>query len=192
MKLKSALVTLSIAGLTAAASAAPLTYNVARTIGAGSVAGIITTDGTFGVLATANVTAWSLTLNDGIGSFAITEGNSQFAIVGSGLTADVDSMDFNFSGANVLFDFQNPTIGSAINFWCGNGATGVTCSSALSVEEVTLSGGIPFAARTGIVEIATRSTVGGGNSVPEPTSLALVGLALFVLCSVHNLYYVNG
>ena len=179
MKIKSLLAALSIVGLTSAATAAPLTYNVNRVISSGSVSGIVTTDGTFGALATANVTAWSLTLNDGIGSFAITQANSEFLAFGLGLTADVDSIDFDFSGADVVFIFQNPAIASGINFWCGSGASGDSCNGAFSVEEVRLAGGTPFAARTGIVEIATRSTAGPGNSVPEPTSLALVGLALF-------------
>ena len=180
MKIKSLLAALSIVGLSSVATAAPsLTYNVNRLIGIGSVVGTVTTDGTFGTLATANVTAWSLTLSDGIGSFAITEANSGFLAVGSGLTADVDSMDFDFSGASVAFDFQNPSVGSGVNFWCGNGASGTTCIGSFSVEEVKLSApGSPVASRTGIVEIATRSTAVPGNSVPEPTSLALAGLAL--------------
>jgi opacity protein-like surface antigen len=185
MNLKSLLAALSLVGLASAATAAPLTYNVSRLIGIGSVAGTVTTDGTFGVLASANVTAWSLTLNDGSASFAITEANSQFLAFGAGLTADVDSMDFNFSQADVAFLFQNPTIGSGRNAWCGTGTGPNTCFGNISREEVTLLSGIPFTLQTGNVAIATR-IVGPTNAVPEPASLARVGLALFGAAAVRR------
>ncbi len=176
MKLNSLFAALAIVGLASAATAAPLTYNVGRSIGAGSVLGTITTDGTFGALATANVMSWSLTLNDGIGTFAISQANSEFIAFGSSLTADIDSIDFNFSGTDVGFGFQNPTIGSGINIWCGNGVGTLTCLGSLSTEYVRLGVVTPTAARLGVVAIATRTPT--ANAVPEPSSLALVGLAL--------------
>ena len=48
-----------LASVTADAS---IVYNLNRTIGAGTVTGFIETDGTIGVLSTANITDWILTL----------------------------------------------------------------------------------------------------------------------------------
>ena len=48
-----------------ALQAAPITYNVNQTIGAGSVVGTVETDGTLGVLGTANFIAWNLALKRG-------------------------------------------------------------------------------------------------------------------------------
>lgn len=176
VKFKNVITSLMAAGLLvagASASAALLTYNVSRTIGVGSVTGTVTTDGTFGVLATANMVSWSLTLNDGTNNFAITEANSDFIALGAGLTADVDSLDFDFSGSNTVFDFQNPNIGSGINFWCGEGATGTTCTGSHSGEYVNAAAATVSAGRSGTVSIATRD-----NGVPEPATLVLVGMAL--------------
>ena len=52
-------VVMLLASVTADAS---IVYNLNRTIGAGTVTGFIETDGTIGVLSTANITDWILTL----------------------------------------------------------------------------------------------------------------------------------
>ena len=44
-------------------AAQAITYNVNRTIGAGTVTGFVETDGTIGILATGNITDWVLTLS---------------------------------------------------------------------------------------------------------------------------------
>ena len=179
MKIKSLIAALSFVGLASAATAAPLTYNVSRLIGLGSVAGTVTTDGTFGVLATANVTSWSLTLNDGVSMLAITEANSQFVAFGTGLTADGDSIDFDFAATDVGFGFQSPALFNPDNIWCGNGVGSVQCFGSLSVEQVrTNNPGTPTVGRVGVVELASRTVTVTANAVPEPASLALVGLAL--------------
>lgn len=84
------------------AQAAPMTYDVDRQIGAGSVRGTITTDGSLGTLASDNIADWMLTINDGDGSGNLTmDGgvNSSLLLQGSLLSADIDSIDFNFGGA---------------------------------------------------------------------------------------------
>jgi hypothetical protein len=52
----------TILTLSAATANADITYEVNRTIGAGSVTGLITTDGTLGDLFADNISDWSLTL----------------------------------------------------------------------------------------------------------------------------------
>ena len=56
MKAKRLLLTILCMLATSSVWSAPLNYNVDRIIGTGSVSGSITTDGTFGVLSTGNVT----------------------------------------------------------------------------------------------------------------------------------------
>lgn len=177
MKLKTILSTLAVAALVPlAAQSAPLTYNVNRTIGAGSVFGTITTDGTFGTLAGANITSWVLTIDDGDGngSFVQTGGvNANLLVVGTGLSADADSIDFNFAVPGFAL-FQSPNIGSGQNWWCVEGPTG-NCAGTGQGETVNRFGVPAFQAYSTTQAIAT---IGGGNEIPEPTSLALMGLAL--------------
>lgn len=171
MKLKSAVAALALSGLAFAASAATLTYNVSRTIGSGSVMGTITTDGTFGTLSTGNITAWSLTFNDGTSSFVSNQGNSQVGVFGLGFTADIDSLDFNFGQAGAAVDFQAPVLGSGIDYWCFDGTT-LSCTGGHSTENVNGGFATLSIGQQGVIAMATR------QAVPEPASLALVGLAL--------------
>lgn len=150
-----------------------LLYDINRTIGGGSVTGTVTTDGTFGTLSTANVTAWSLLLDDGTGQFLITEANSQLLVDGPAFTADVDSLDFDFSAAPSLVLFQNPVLGSGLNFWCLESANAF-CTGSAAGETVALVNGLIAVARSGVVSVGTARDV----VVPEPATLALSALAL--------------
>ena len=177
MKLTSLLSTLAISTfLAASASAAPIVYDVNRTVGVGSVSGTITTDGTFGVLSTANITGWSLSIDagDANGAFLLQGGiNSSLLVGGGALSADADSIDFNFGGSGFAL-FQNPNIGSSVNYWCVEGPNS-NCTGLGQGETVTrLTYGVPHITVTGVEAIATVH----GGTVPEPASLALVGAAL--------------
>lgn len=180
MQIKSLVAALTIAGLAAAASAAPLTYDVARTIGGATVTGTITTDGTIGNLATTNITAWSLKFSFDSSSLDITQANSQFAVSGSALTADIDSVDFDFAAASGFFLFQSPTFGTGNNFWCVNAVNSSCSQNAISTEQLRFNGA-NAQARQGVVEMAAR-----GTAVPEPATLALTGLALLAAAVVRR------
>lgn len=180
MAIKKTVVAVAAATLFPLAAQADLVYSVNRTIGAGSVVGTITTDGTQGVLATNNITGWSLTIDegDGSGSFGLTFANSQRLVSGSALSADADSIDFDFDLAgNHSLIFQNPAIGSGLNLWCveTNACSGF--SGPREAVSITNFATQAVAARSGLVPIATIAAV----NVPEPTSLSLVGLALLGL-----------
>lgn len=157
--------------LPVAAQAAPITYYLNRTVGTGSVFGSLTTDGTFGVLGSANFTAWNLTIDDGDGSgaFVLNTGNSNLLLGGSALTADFDSIDFDFSIFGYAL-FQNPSNGSGINWWCLEGP-GSGCAGTGQGETVNRFGSPTH-------QFYNSSQVIATTDVPEPASIALVGVAL--------------
>lgn len=78
-----------------------ITYGVDRVIGGGGVTGFIETDGTIGVLATANIIDWSLvlsTVTTGPATITgpITGPNSILEITGTGLVATPFTLSFDF------------------------------------------------------------------------------------------------
>jgi hypothetical protein len=151
-----------------------ITYNVNRTIGAGSVTGFIQTDGTIGVLNSANVVDWTLLLDDGTGTFTLlgplSGNNSQLGISGSSYVATATDVVFNFSSLGDYALYQNPSVGSGLNFWCVEGSAGA-CTLNSSAEVVALNfNDQEVAFRTGIVVVA--------SVVPEPSAIVLVGLGL--------------
>jgi hypothetical protein len=158
------------------AAHASLNYQLNQSIGIGSVTGTITTDGTFGVLSSGNITDWNLVINNGSATFdllgPLSGNNSAIYLVGSDLTATSANLLFNFSdstpGAGLLL--QNPYIGSDENWFAVeaalDGVGGVASSENLVVGVGT--GSQQSFVQTGVEPIA---------SVPEPTTLALVGLS---------------
>jgi hypothetical protein len=137
MKLKQTLLAMTIAcGFALAGQAqSTIVYNVNLAIGAGGVAGTITTDGTVGLLGTSNILAWNLTVtgNGGV-TFDLVSGNGASGVeVGNNtsvfdpnignadLTADATNIYFNFSGTDGgYFGFQTlPFYGGQQYFSCG-------------------------------------------------------------------------
>lgn len=165
------------------AMAAPITYDVNRTIaGVGSVVGTVTTDGTIGVLARNNVTGWALTIDDGDGngSFTLLGGiNSALLMLGNLLSADADSLAFDFNGTGFAL-FQSPTTGSSVNWWCLEGANS-GCAGYGQGETVNRFNEPTYAFRNTAQVIGTT-----GGTVPEPATLGLIGLALAGLAATRR------
>jgi hypothetical protein len=102
--------------------AGPITYNVNRTVGLGSITGFIQTDGTTSVpLAAANIVDWKLTETDGSGNTITLTGpnsgsDSEVLLEGNDLTATATDLYFNFSGSdrciaapNIIVTIPYPT-----------------------------------------------------------------------------------
>ncbi len=170
----------ALAAMTLAASAlaAPITYGVNQAIGAGSVTGTITTDGTLGTLSQADITGWSLLLSDGTNTFSLKSGSSAVYLQGSDVTADASHVYFDFSGADsgVLAFQQNLFSGS--HYYCNaTQAASFYCAPGESVvpTDVFSNPNFPRQALSGVQVIASAAPV------PEPASLVLMAGGVLAL-----------
>lgn len=117
MKSTLALLAGSIMTFSSLVDAAPITYNISRTVGSlGSISGTIQTDGTIGVLAQANILDWNLAINADSDSSTLgflsgpLSGNNSYI---SFFPDSALSTSINGSQSALLFDFGD----TAYN-WC--------------------------------------------------------------------------
>ncbi len=147
-----------------------ITYNIDQTVGAGSVTGTITTDGTIGVLNTGgvidgpvgfagNIVAVNLVLSDGTNTEPLSGGI--FSSVGSDLIA---------SATDLTFDFGAPDAGG-FALYSGYAFYDQLCYSAacggISIYNVDLDGQTVATSETGTQVIGT---------VPDASGLSLAGI----------------
>lgn len=178
-------VLLGVAGTPAEANAI---YSVDRSIAIpvfGHVTGDLVTDGTLGVLGSANFVDWNLTIDSFLGTEALlgyqSGLNSLLLVTGNALTATPDGLYFDF-GVTGLVWITNGGIPHVGSFWClehdffiCNLNAGETIGSK-SVEG--------FLFRTGNQKIATLESTDDDDvvGVPEPSSVVLLAVgALAVL-----------
>lgn len=90
----------SMGAIVKPAFADDITYVVDVTLGTGSVIGAITTDGTFGVLAESDIVGGSLRVSGFGRSYVASLPGDIYNFEGDDLTANLDSLIFNFSGGD--------------------------------------------------------------------------------------------
>lgn len=179
-----AILLLSSATIAAATWAEPAiaddtTYNVDQTIGKGAVVGQIETNGATGVLTTADITGWNLTLNGVGASLNLTSasGTSVVEVDGADLTATSKYLYFNFSGADsgfLLFQ-DKPSLDSGNKYYCNN-TNNFTCEAGATVAPKNyLDPTAQNVAESGEQIIGTVGPVGilGPNPAVEASVLAL-------------------
>ena len=155
---------------------ATVIYDVNQTVGTGTVTGHITTDSTIGTITAANIVDWALAFSvDGLnGAVSSSDIGSRFEVNGTNLSATSTDLLFEFNDGSSLFIGN----GDSSSFWF------LVDDSAFSVpfERIRVNSlDVSFqtvAYQPGdIISIASVSS----TTVPEPTTLALLGLGLFSL-----------
>ncbi len=180
MRLSSAFAVATFAGALACAtpSSASTLYTVSAAVGAVTLGGTITTDGTIGGLADSNIVSFDVTLT-GIGTTHITKStNVRTTFIGGGaLTATLGGLFFDFSSTG-FFDIQ--TTGATASQWvmCASLGSGCTPLNNYFANGGGSSGVLNNA--SGIVEFA----IGPGDPTPTtplPAALPLFATGLGVL-----------
>jgi hypothetical protein len=179
-------------------SAGPITYNVNQTVGAGGVTGTIQTDGSTGSLAAGDVLTWDLLINNGSGTFDLTNLNSSVTSNGADLSATATQLSFNFAASDsgyLLFEAPDP-----FQYFCLE--TDQICSFNFSGSgvDLALSASDPsteqFKSVTGPQVVASVSSSPLGTSgpplgtddpptdpigTPEPSTFSFLGLGIAAL-----------
>lgn len=162
--------------LSAAAVNAAITYEINRTIGAGTVTGFIKTDGTTGLLGETNIEDWSIELfapniDDGTPeTFGFGSGDT--ILRGDAVSATLTELTFDFTTQRSGFLLLMSD--STGNFWC---------------LETTLCPGADFSEQIGVTtggdvaqfENYTGEKVVFANAVPVPAAVWLFGSGLLGL-----------
>lgn len=158
-----------------AASAATI-YVANRAVGAGFVNLSVTTDDTLGVLGTANILDWDITVTNGLDTFNLQGpgglNNSEHIIRGSALTATASDLLFDFSSNPFQgFAIQTPNLGSSLQAWCVG--TRLTCNNG-PAEELIITDTLQTIVTTPRTGNQIIASVAGPMGVPEPSTWALL------------------
>lgn len=163
-----------MAMLLMATAASAITYTEKRVVGSGTVQLSLTTDGTLGVLNSANFIDWTIFITDPDGNFTLSGplsgDTSELSIQGSAFTATATSLLFDFdAGGEQYVLFQDGSTGSGQSYWCLETANCVGGEPQESIYILRDTVQQIHAPRSGLQVIASV-----GGPVPEPASWALM------------------
>lgn len=154
-------------------------YVGSRTLGGATVNLSVTTDGTLGILAAANVTSWNIavTAPSPANSYTYMPGNSVLIVTGIALSATASTLTYNFglaSGSKFLvYEFPIPA-STTVHYYCLQ--TAQACVPQGGSDEIRSQIGAPSSryveAREGLAVLGTVAL--DNNGVPEPASWAMM------------------
>lgn len=159
---------LALASVSAAGSAALITYDVDQTIGLGSVVGSIQTNGTLGVLGHSDIVGFNLIISGPGASVNLTQANSVFVSEGINLSATASNLLFNYSGPSGFALFQQGSFGTGQKYYCNASVAGTCFQGASAIPESFSSPSAQVEPRAGL------QTIGMVAAVPEPATWAMM------------------
>ncbi|MEM1045485.1 MAG: VPLPA-CTERM sorting domain-containing protein [Pseudomonadota bacterium] len=160
------------------------TYNLNRTVGAGTVIGLIETDGTIGFLSDTNIVSWEFTL----AAPNLKNGPTDMISSATGGELFISADIFSATATNLFFNFDEPSFAGVFfrggpigtNFWCLAG--GASCSSGpTSSESIGVLSGTPDGFATEAQNVARSGNLAVATVVPLPASLPFLAAGLAVL-----------
>jgi hypothetical protein len=190
-----------VLGAASLCSAATITYNVAQTVGAGSVTGFIETDGTLGVIPLTCggvegfcgivqshiILDFNLLFDDGVTTFDDNFSNSGFVVEGVALSATATQLLFNFDQPGLVeVAFRNLGIAPLLcingSIDCGTGFDARDEFLSLTQDSISTAGhdGVTSLSGTQVIADIGTPTSTPAASAPEPSTLGLLvaGIAL--------------
>jgi hypothetical protein len=152
----------------AAVPAQAIVYTGNHSVDTGSVSLSLTTDGTLGVLAAGNVTAWSFTLSNAGGTVTLDNSNSAFTFLsGSSFQATATDIVFDYTVAGHMQWDNFAAAGDDAICWDASGGA-FTCIGNPPAETILVNGSFSNVARSG------RFVLGTAGAIPEPATWALM------------------
>ena len=163
-----------------------------------SVVGTITTDGTIGVLHSANLTSWNLNLKDvtnSVNNIDLTNSNSLISLdLGSVLNANATNLSFDFTGTGAFsFQADNPGLYSGYHYWCLSNGETWACLNGNSMAPGNVYAGysgddlvVAATGTQGQVGNSPLNQEGSTSPVPEPATMLLLGLGIAGLARVRR------
>ena len=165
---------------------ANIIYNVDLAVGAGTATGFIETDGTIGDLGASHILDWNLSSSDGTNAFdflgPLSGNNSAGSVVpgqpgGDDLLATPTKLLYNFTSSPNAVYFASPGNIDVLCFAAEPcAASGVPNGETLRIGASAVPQNTPL---SGLQAVANAES----TSVPEPSSLALLGAGIAIMWS---------